>query len=35
MAELKTKENNASVEKFISTVKDEEKEKIPLLFLNC
>ena len=33
MAELKTKENDASVEKFISTVKDEEKRKDSLALL--
>ena len=33
MAELKTKENDASVEKFISAVKDEEKRKDSLALL--
>ena len=34
MAELKTKVNNASVEKFISSIKDEEKRKDSLVLLD-
>jgi len=33
MAELKTKENDASVEKFISTIKDENKRKDSFVLL--
>lgn len=33
MAELKTKENDASIEKFLSTVKNEEKRKDSLVLL--
>ena len=33
MAEIKTKENNASVEKFLSSVKGEEKRKDSLVLL--